>query len=74
MKEEELPLLVDNSAKFQEVEKETQTSTDLTSEDIPDTLVYPRVGDHLFFDGQKFEVTKELSRHRFVVKWRAGRT
>ena len=64
-----LPALVDNSAKFKGVEE--QTSTDLTSETEPVimTIHHPKVGDFIFFTGQRFVVTKELRRHRFVMKW-----
>jgi hypothetical protein len=66
--EKDLPTLVDNSGNFPSVEKETSPA--LTRPAIPDNLVYPKRGDILYFAGQRFAVTQELRRHRFVIKWR----
>jgi hypothetical protein len=66
----ELPTLVDNTEKFHTVEK--QTSTGLTKPLHSNILAiqYPKVGDFIYFEGQRFVVTKELNRKRFVIKWR----
>lgn len=65
-----LPTLVDNTEKFKTVEKETSPA--LTKPRRLDILAiqYPKVGDILYFEGQRFAVTKELNRKRFVIKWK----
>jgi hypothetical protein len=69
----ELPVLVDNMEKFHSVEKETPTDEAAAfKQEARSTIKYPLVGSLLSFEGQLFVVTKELGRHRFIIKWRKG--
>ena len=68
--EKDLPTLVDNTGNFPTVEKETPTS--LTGAPGYDKMAiqYPKEGDILNFAGQRYAITKELNRHRWVIKWK----
>ena len=67
---EMLPSLVDNTGNFTTVEKETSTSLTEAAETAIMAIQYPKEGDILNFVGQRYVVTRELNRHRWVIKWR----
>ena len=68
--EKALPTLVDNTGNFQTVEKETPTFLTGTAGHDRMAIQYPKEGNILNFAGQRYAVTKELNRHRWVIKWR----
>ena len=70
IEEKSLPTLVDNTGNFSAVEKETSTFLTGVAGHDRMAIQYPKEGDILNFAGQRYAVTKELNRHRWVIKWK----